>query len=58
MAEGPPAASKETKRETEHRPDRDKVIKRVFSSALWYYTVHKYIGDIVQGQYHSIRCSL
>ena len=45
MAEGPPAASKET----EHRPDRDKVIKQVFSSALWYYTIHKYIEDIVQG---------
>ena len=57
MAEGPPAASKpETILVTEYRPrpEREVVIKQVYSSALWYYPVHKYIGDIVQGQYHSV----
>ena len=32
----------------------DKVIKEAFSSAIWYYTIHKYIGDIVQSKYHSV----
>ena len=54
MAEGPPAASKETVRKIEQRPDKDEIIKQVFSSALWYNPVHKYIADIVQSQCHSV----
>ena len=51
MAEAPPKASEETMltAASEDRPDKEKVIKEVFSSALFYYTVHKYIGDIVEG---------
>ena len=56
MAEGSPAASGSgIVRVTERRMfDDEDIIKKVFSSALWYYSVHKYIGDIVQGQYHSV----
>ena len=49
MAETSSAASKEITGVTEYKADRDKVMKEVFSSVLWYYTVHKYIGDIVEG---------
>ena len=51
MAEAPPTTSEETlpMAASGDRPDKEKVIKEVFSSALWHYTVHKYIGDIVQG---------
>ena len=50
MAQVPPTASEETMpmAASGDRPDKAKVIKDVFSSALFYYTVHKYIGDIVQ----------
>ena len=51
MAQAPPTFSEKTMLMTESgdRPDKVKVIKDVFSSALWYYTVHKYIGDVVEG---------
>ena len=47
MAEGPSAAPERT---TDDRSrDKEKLIKKVFSSPQWYYPIHKYIGDIVQG---------
>ena len=49
MAETSSAASKEITGVTEYKANRDKVMKEVFSSVLWYNTVHKYIGDIVEG---------
>ena len=49
MAEISSAASKEITGVTEYGADRDKVMKEVFSSVLLYYTVYKYIEDIVEG---------
>ena len=46
MAEGSSAASTGM---AKYITEREKAMKEVFSSALWHYTVHKYIGDIVQG---------
>ena len=53
MAERSPAASTSGIRFLKLSDDED-IIKRVFSSVVWRYPVHKYIGDIVQGQYHSV----
>ena len=36
-------------RAREKRIKTEKFVKKVFSSVQWYYPVHKYIGDIVQG---------
>ena len=61
MAEGsfPETSGSKSIRVTEYRfSDEKETIKDVFSSALWYYPVHKYVGDIVQGQCHSVNCSL
>ena len=48
MAEGPSATSEKTTGDT-RQAAKEKRIKEVFSSPHWYYPVHKYIGDIVQG---------
>ena len=56
MAEGSPTASGSRGiRVTEYRfCDEGEITKQAFSSALWNYTAHKYNGDIVQGQCHSV----
>lgn len=54
MAQGTPTASQETSTASQATidakpPSKEEVIRKVFSSAIWNYSVHKYIGDIVQG---------
>ena len=57
MVEGPSALTSEKitgdsmieERRRERQAAKEKRIKEVFSSPHWYYPVHKYIGDIVQG---------
>ena len=57
MAEGPSALTSEKTTEDsmieewrrERQAEKEKRLKEVFSSPHWYYPVHKYIGDIVQG---------
>ena len=62
MAEGPGPSIQDTidaeytaakqdmlERAREQRIKKEKLMKKVFSSVQWYYPVHKYIGDVVQG---------
>ena len=35
-------------RQVAKQVEKERNIKKLFSSAQWYYPVHKYIGDIVQ----------
>ena len=58
MAEGGPGIHekrsgmgdwREDPRSAERQAERERSIKKLFSSVQWYYPVHKYIGDIVQG---------
>ena len=35
-------------RQVSKQAEKERNIKKLFSSAQWYYPVHKYMGDIVQ----------